>query len=170
MSGLQLYLKLQQVCLRNGDTLQKQNYRQVTSDSFPTAKKTAFPQKKEAMLLSCYFRNHFVGFLFLDFFQWFLSFIGCDTLKPSKPNKVFPNYDTFTQKNDQLDYTHTEKACQLGPARISRETTLRWTVLLKSPSGLPSTWTWAHIPGTGHDESSRSVRTAGSPWGKTKWE
>lgn len=52
MSGIQVYLKLEQVCVRNGAILQKQNYRQVTLDSLPISKETAFPQNKETVLLS----------------------------------------------------------------------------------------------------------------------
>lgn len=65
MSGIQLYLKLEQVCLRNGTILQKQNSRQVTLDPFPTSKKTAFLQDKDAVLCHCYRDQG--GFLFLFF-------------------------------------------------------------------------------------------------------
>lgn len=70
MSGIPLYLKLEQECLRNGTILRKQNHGQVTSDPFPTSKKTAFPQDKDAVLCHCYRDQG--GFFFLIILKIYL--------------------------------------------------------------------------------------------------
>lgn len=38
-----------------------------------------------------------------------LNFIDCGTLKSTKLNKIFPNYDPLIEENGSLSYSHTDK-------------------------------------------------------------